>query len=77
MLSVLLPVVVLRGNILFDIYACMYSWAPTCVYIYIANNFALLLTLQGLLLVLEYLCHINVREASEDTALLMVKALKK
>lgn len=42
-------VAVLRGNIV----------------LYIANNFALLLTLRGLLLVLEYLCHINVNEASE------------
>lgn len=44
-------IVVLRGNIV----------------LYIANNFALLLTLQGLLLVLEYLCHINVSEASEGS----------
>lgn len=34
---------------------------------YIANSFALLLMLQGLLLVLEYLCHINVSEALEGS----------
>lgn len=58
-------------------HVCTAGHLHVYIYIYIANNFALLLTLQGLLLVLEYLCHINVREASEDTALLMVKALKK